>query len=122
MNGRRPPSVLVVEDDRVIAGSIGAHLRHAGMSVECVEDGDRALRKARFERPECAVFEHARVRHASAALLRSPQATPADIGRIRAVQEAALHIRHIERAVAADGWRGDPVSYTHLTLPTNREV
>jgi hypothetical protein len=60
------------------------------------------------ERPECAVFEHARVRHASAALLRSPQATPGDIGRIRAVQEAALHIRHIERAVAADGWRGDP--------------
>jgi hypothetical protein len=59
-------------------------------------------------RPECAVFEHARVRHASAALLRSPHATSEDIGRIRAVQEAALHIRHIERAVAADGWRGDP--------------
>jgi hypothetical protein len=59
-------------------------------------------------RPECAVFENARVRHASAALLRSPRATAADVGRIRAVQEAALHIRHIERAVAADGWRGDP--------------
>ena len=59
-------------------------------------------------RPECAVFEHARVRHASAALLRSPHATAEEIGRIRAVQEAALHIRHIERAVAADGWRGDP--------------
>ena len=63
---------------------------------------------AEGERPECAVFEHARVRHAAAALLRSPDATPGDIGRIRAVQEAALHIRHIERAVAADGWRGDP--------------
>ncbi len=37
---------------------------------------------------------------------RTPR--PSDIGRIRAVQEAALHIRHIERAVAADGWRGDP--------------
>ena len=59
-------------------------------------------------RPECAVFESARVRHASAALLRSPHATVEDIGRVRAVQEAALHIRHIERAVAADGWRGDP--------------
>ena len=59
-------------------------------------------------RPECAVFESARVRHASAALLRSPHATAGDIGRIRAVQEASLHIRHIERAVAADGWRGDP--------------
>jgi hypothetical protein len=59
-------------------------------------------------RPECAVFENARVRHASAALLRSPHATAGDLGRIRAVQEAALHIRHIERAVAADGWRGDP--------------
>ena len=59
-------------------------------------------------RPECAVFEHARVRHAAAALLRSPQATTAEIGRVRAVQEAVMHIRHIERAVAADGWRGDP--------------
>jgi DNA-binding response OmpR family regulator len=49
--------VLVVEDDRVIAGSIGAHLRHAGMSVECVEDGDRALRKARFERPDVVVLD-----------------------------------------------------------------
>jgi DNA-binding response OmpR family regulator len=57
VNGRRPPSVLVVEDDRVIAGSIGAHLRHAGMSVECVEDGDRALRKVRFERPDVVVLD-----------------------------------------------------------------
>ena len=100
-------------------------VHHAGMitettfqeQVEALEDD--ALRFGRAvvtalhaasagDRPECAVFEHARVRHASAALLRSPQATPADIGRIRAVQEAALHIRHIERAVAADGWRGDP--------------
>jgi DNA-binding response OmpR family regulator len=57
VNGRRAPTVLVVEDDRVIAGSIGAHLRHAGMSVECVEDGDRALRKARFERPDVVVLD-----------------------------------------------------------------
>ena len=56
-NNRRPPSVLVVEDDRVIAGSIGAHLRHAGMAVECVEDGDRALRKVRFERPDAVVLD-----------------------------------------------------------------
>ena len=49
--------MLVVEDDRVIAGSIGAHLRHAGMAVECVEDGDRALRKARFERPDVVVLD-----------------------------------------------------------------
>ena len=56
-NNRRTPTVLVVEDDRVIAGSIGAHLRHAGMAVECVEDGDRALRKARFERPDVVVLD-----------------------------------------------------------------
>ena len=41
----------------MIAGSIGAHLRHAGMAVECVEDGDRALRKARFERPDVVVLD-----------------------------------------------------------------
>ena len=25
-------------------------------------------------------------------------------------------------AMQGSGWDGDPVSYTHLTLPTNREV
>jgi hypothetical protein len=103
----------------------GRHGDHVGMITETTfsEQVDALERDAlRFGRvvvealgeaaagalPDCAVFEHARVRHAAAALLRSPQATTADIGRIRAVQEAAMHIRHIERAVAAEGWRGDP--------------
>jgi len=51
------PSVLLSEDDGVIARSIGAHLRHGGLDVEWAEDGERGLRKLRFERPDVAVVD-----------------------------------------------------------------
>jgi DNA-binding response OmpR family regulator len=51
------PSVLLIEDDGVIARSIGAHLRHGGLDVEWAEDGERGLRKLRFERPDVAVID-----------------------------------------------------------------
>jgi DNA-binding response OmpR family regulator len=53
----RVPRVLVVEDDTVIATSMGAHLRHAGLAVETVVDGVRALRKVRFDRPDVLVLD-----------------------------------------------------------------
>jgi two-component system alkaline phosphatase synthesis response regulator PhoP len=49
--------VLLVEDDGVIARSMSAHLRHAGHDVEWVEDGDKALKKLRFERPDVCVVD-----------------------------------------------------------------
>jgi two-component system alkaline phosphatase synthesis response regulator PhoP len=49
--------VLLVEDDGVIARSMSAHLRHAGHDVEWVEDGDRALKKLRFDRPDVVVVD-----------------------------------------------------------------
>jgi DNA-binding response OmpR family regulator len=51
------PRVLLAEDDGVIARAMMAHLRRAGMDVEWAEDGDRALRKIRFERPDVAVID-----------------------------------------------------------------
>ena len=51
------PSVLVIEDDAVIARSIAAHLRHAGIDVEIAEDGERGLRKLRFERPDACIVD-----------------------------------------------------------------
>jgi DNA-binding response OmpR family regulator len=50
-------SVLIVEDDGVIARSMSAHLRHAGLQVEVAEDGERGLRKLRFERPDVCVVD-----------------------------------------------------------------
>jgi DNA-binding response OmpR family regulator len=50
-------SVLVIEDDEVIARSISAHLRHEGLDVEWAQDGERGLRKLRFERPDVAVVD-----------------------------------------------------------------
>ncbi|MGH3139792.1 MAG: response regulator transcription factor [Gaiellales bacterium] len=51
------PRVLLAEDDAVIARAMMTHLRRAGMDVEWAEDGDRALRKIRFERPDVAVID-----------------------------------------------------------------
>src|SRR6476469_9558188 len=51
------PSVLVVEDDGVIARAIAAHLRHAGLDVVVAEDGDKGLRKLRYEQHDVAVVD-----------------------------------------------------------------
>jgi DNA-binding response OmpR family regulator len=50
------PQVLIAEDDRVIANAMATHLRGAGMDVEWADNGDAALRKLRFERPDVAVI------------------------------------------------------------------
>jgi len=49
--------VLIAEDDRVIANAMATHLRRAGMDVEIAEDGERAMRKLRYERPDVAVVD-----------------------------------------------------------------
>ena len=51
------PSVLVVEDDGVIARAIAAHLRHAGFDVVMAEDGDKGLRKLRYEQHDVAIVD-----------------------------------------------------------------
>ena len=50
-------SVLVIEDDGVIARAVSAHLRHAGFEVEWVDDGERGIRKLRFERPDICIVD-----------------------------------------------------------------
>ena len=49
--------MLVVEDDGVIARAIAAHLRHAGLDVVLAEDGDKGLRKLRYEQHDVAVVD-----------------------------------------------------------------
>jgi DNA-binding response OmpR family regulator len=51
------PRVLIAEDDAVTARAMAVHLRRAGMEVEWVADGEKALRKIRFERPDVAVID-----------------------------------------------------------------
>jgi DNA-binding response OmpR family regulator len=51
------PKVLIAEDDRIIANAMATHLRRAGMDVEVAEDGDRAMAKLRYERPDVAVLD-----------------------------------------------------------------
>lgn len=51
------PTVLIVEDDPVLQQVMRRHLSAAGFDVEAVADGDRALRKLRYERPDVVVLD-----------------------------------------------------------------
>jgi DNA-binding response OmpR family regulator len=51
------PSVLIVEDDPVLSEVMRRHLAAAGFDVSTVADGNRALRKLRFERPDVVVLD-----------------------------------------------------------------
>ena len=51
------PTVLIVEDDDVLAGVMRRHLEAAGYEVEWAADGDRALRKLRYEHPDVCVLD-----------------------------------------------------------------
>ena len=50
-------TVLIVEDDEVLAGVMRRHLTQAGHDVEWAADGERGLRKLRFERPDVCVVD-----------------------------------------------------------------
>jgi DNA-binding response OmpR family regulator len=50
-------TVLIVEDDEVLAGVMRRHLAQAGHDVEWAADGTRGLRKIRFERPDVCVVD-----------------------------------------------------------------
>jgi len=50
-------TVLIVEDDEVLAGVMRHHLSRAGHDVEWAADGDRGLKKVRFERPDVCVVD-----------------------------------------------------------------
>ena len=50
-------TVLIVEDDETLAGIMRRHLANAGHDVEWAADGDRGLKKVRFERPDVCVVD-----------------------------------------------------------------
>lgn len=50
-------TVLIVEDDEVLAGIMRRHLTKAGHDVEWAADGERGLRKIRFERPDVCIVD-----------------------------------------------------------------
>ncbi len=50
-------TVLIVEDDETLAGIMRRHLANAGHDVEWAADGDRGLKKVRFERPDVCVID-----------------------------------------------------------------
>ena len=50
-------SVLIVEDDRILAEAYAAVLSHADMDYQVVHDGEEALRLARETRPDVLLLD-----------------------------------------------------------------
>ena len=98
----------------------------AGFHVLCekpmtmtVEEGEEIVRVAEATGKICAVnygySGYSLVRHMKAMIARG------DIGKVRVVRADFAHGHHADAADADNPrvrWRYDPVSYTHLTLPT----
>jgi two-component system alkaline phosphatase synthesis response regulator PhoP len=51
------PNVLIVEDDDVIAQGMARHLTAAGFEATWVGNGDQALARLRYEKPEVVVLD-----------------------------------------------------------------
>jgi hypothetical protein len=88
-----------------IAGVIGEleadALRYGRHVTEMLADGARAA--------GAEELEYARLRQAIVAVARGDDARAADIRRIRALEDMAVHLRHIERSLEAGVRAGDPV-------------
>lgn len=52
-----PPAVLIVEDDAAIVELIRFHLEQEGYQVSIANDGEEALRKARYLRPDLVILD-----------------------------------------------------------------
>lgn len=53
----QPPLILIVEDDRAVAGMIGEFLSSAGYDTEVARDGEDAIAKARQFQPDVVIMD-----------------------------------------------------------------
>ena len=51
------PTVVLIEDDPVLAATMTTHLEHAGFEVHHAHDGERGLQLIRYRRPDVAVID-----------------------------------------------------------------
>lgn len=58
MTDRKAPTILVVDDEIMIALSVAEHLADEGFHVLVAHDGRQALDMARDERPDAVVTDH----------------------------------------------------------------
>ena len=115
MESRR---VLVVEDEPVINDAVADRLRAEGFAVEQAYDGPSAVQLCADVAPEVVVLDVMLPGFDGHEVCRRIQAaSPVPVLMLTARDDEADVL--VGLAVGADDY---PVSYTHLTLPTNREV
>ena len=111
-NGR--PKVLVVDDDANITAFLKRALAYEGYQVETAADGPAALAAARDNPPDLVILDVMLPGLDGVEVLRRLRAGEPETGSLPILMLTA-------RDGVSDRVAG-PVSYTHLTLPTNREV
>ena len=104
-----PATVLIVEDHQDLAANIGDFLEAGGMTVDFAADGITALQLCSQNRFDAIVLD-----------IMMPGIDGYEVClRIRNELQQDMPIIML---TARDTLDDKPVSYTHLTLPTNREV
>ena len=88
--------ILLVEDHQEIWDFLSRRLKRRGYEVIVAEDGENGLAKARSDAPDLVLLD-----------MNLPVMDGWTVAKTLKSDEATRHV---------------PVSYTHLTLPTNREV
>ena len=106
------PTLLVVDDEPAVRRVLSMRLQLAGYRVVCAEDGEEALEKFAAEQPDLVVLDVMMPKLDGFAVCR----------RLRAESAVPIVFLSSLDAIAEKVAALDPVSYTHLTLPTKRIV
>ena len=104
------PTLLVIDDEPTVLEAVKTIGERSGFDVVCCADGESGVEASRTGRPDLVMVD-----------LRMPGVDGLQV--LRAIHQADPRCQmvlmtgyaSVETAVEA-------VSYTHLTLPTNREV
>mgnify|MGYP003379092624 CR=1 FL=1 len=130
-----PMTVLVVDDEIALAGVVAGYLEREGFTVVQAHDGPTAVALADSRRPELILLDVMlpgfdgieacrQIRQFSDAYVVMLTAQEEEIDKVLGLSMGAddYIVKPFSPRELIARTRAMPVSYTHLTLPTNREV
>mgnify|MGYP003379688407 CR=1 FL=1 len=107
------PSLFIVDDDKVFCDVLAKAMTKRGFSVTCAYTIDDALKLAEASAPEYAIVDLKLSSESGLVLVEKLKTLDPGTRIVMLTGYASI-------ATAVEAIK--PVSYTHLTLPTNREV